>query len=881
MSFNRNALAVLTLFFSLILSACGGGGSGTIEIEPIEEDISITVNNLADGETVTETLNMQVTVSGPTSLLSSIASVEYWLDGTKKTSADISNKFSDFNLQIPLGCSACNDESNHTFEIKLFDGDNELLASISQDFTYDIADAEDGDDDGANDGSADGSSDGSADGSADGNNDGSADGNDDGSADGNDDGSADGNDDGSSDGSADGSADGNDDGSADGSDDGDSDDTTKPVITTFNINQASPVDEGTLVTLTAEVSDNEAVASVTVYNSSTKICDMDLLSGTSKIGTYQCNWDTLYSPGTFSMRVKATDSAGNTEESSTKSFVVNESTFTPPPKVDFQQVADFGDNPGDLKMFLYVPDGLTRNAPVVMALHGCNQNGKPITTTAGNPVAHATGHALGFKMDSGWTELADEYKFIVIFPEQTVRVTNPNDTNKVNNDFACFNWAGFYGYNIGRDQGESASLIDMLEYVQSNYSTDLDGIFITGLSAGAGMTTAMLTHYPDIFNAGAPMAGVTFGCAHYDGLKGDDLQDRAFDCMGVTKEFQKKNLGQADEMMPEDLKHSPEEWAEMVNTFSPDNYTGSFPRIIIWQGSNDQYVDPDHLEESVKQWTEVHETTQTPSVTGKLKPSNSNHIYNEYIDSEGNIKVASVKVTGMLHGIAVDPGISTDQGGTCTSGANRVNSTCPSNLTVAGMDVPWAHDWDIYSSYYTAQWWGLLDRSYPRRDEQSQPISLKISSPSGGDIVGTGSNIVTITASAAHTSGINRVEFSIDNEIICTTNSSPYSCDWNTTGYAETTKYNIKAEAFSNEGKSKTSSIYVWLKQQKAECVTATNYEHIQANRAENCTINYIPSACAVGSGDNLGQPGVEAWSPSTSLEQTTSGYWEIVDSCD
>src|SRR4051812_4908882 len=38
------------------------------------------------------------------------------------------------------------------------------------------------------------------------------------------------------------------------------------------------------------------------------------------------------------------------------------------------QVPSFAPNPGNLRMFKYVPDGLPAGAPLVVALHGCTQS---------------------------------------------------------------------------------------------------------------------------------------------------------------------------------------------------------------------------------------------------------------------------------------------------------------------------------------------------------------------------------------------------------------------------------------------------------------------------------------------------------------------------
>ena len=88
---------------------------------------------------------------------------------------------------------------------------------------------------------------------------------------------------------------------------------------------------------------------------------------------------------------------------------------------------DFGSNPGNLRMLSYVPQGLPKGRPLVVALHGCTQT------------------AAVYDYGSGWSNLADKHKFAVLFPEQQ-RANNPNN---------CFNW--FLASDTRRDQGEALS----------------------------------------------------------------------------------------------------------------------------------------------------------------------------------------------------------------------------------------------------------------------------------------------------------------------------------------------------------------------------------------------------------------------------------------
>ena len=77
------------------------------------------------------------------------------------------------------------------------------------------------------------------------------------------------------------------------------------------------------------------------------------------------------------------------------------------------QVTSFGSNPGGLRMWKYVPPGMPAHAPLVLALHACSQQAADY-------------------VKAGWNELADQYQFYVVYPEQTT----------VNNGLTCFNWAG-------------------------------------------------------------------------------------------------------------------------------------------------------------------------------------------------------------------------------------------------------------------------------------------------------------------------------------------------------------------------------------------------------------------------------------------------------
>ena len=90
-----------------------------------------------------------------------------------------------------------------------------------------------------------------------------------------------------------------------------------------------------------------------------------------------------------------------------------------------QEVASFGSNPGNLRMFVYAPDALPSDPALLVALHGCTQN------------------AADFDRGTGWSTLADRFGFVGLYAEQP----------RSNNPQGCFSW--FLPDDIARDRGEA------------------------------------------------------------------------------------------------------------------------------------------------------------------------------------------------------------------------------------------------------------------------------------------------------------------------------------------------------------------------------------------------------------------------------------------
>lgn len=174
------------------------------------------------------------------------------------------------------------------------------------------------------------------------------------------------------------------------------------------------------------------------------------------------------------------------------------------------------------------------------------------------------------------------------------------------------------------------------------------------------MTADLLADYPDVFAGGSVDSGLPAQCA--------TTQAAASQC-----QYGSMNL-------------TPAQWGDKVRASNP-GYSGPWPRVAIWQGASDYTVYPVNATELRDQWTNVWGIGQTASSTQSLPGGTTLSVYN---DSAGKPAVELYQISGMAHGLAVDPGSATEQCG--ATGAYYIKTIC--------------------SSYYTARFWGL-DGSHP------------------------------------------------------------------------------------------------------------------------------------------------------------------------
>ncbi len=279
-----------------------------------------------------------------------------------------------------------------------------------------------------------------------------------------------------------------------------------------------------------------------------------------------------------------------------------------------------------LEFRTHVPQNAGQDAPLVVALHGCDQS------------------MADYERESGWSDLADRYGFIVLYAGQP----------HCNNPMGCFNW--FDPAHIRRGAGEVAEIKENVDITRGQHSIDPDRIFVTGISAGAAMGVALLAAYPEDFAGGAVAASLPYriSTGRHD----------AFPSMLIGKD------------------KTPQEWGDLVRETHP-GYEGSYPTLAIFHGTADRAVNPVNMRELKEQWIDLHGI----DLNADSEETLAGHTRKEYQDENGQARVVTYAISGMGHALPVDPGTGPGQGGATGK---------------------WSKDVDLYSSHHALVFWGLV-----------------------------------------------------------------------------------------------------------------------------------------------------------------------------
>ncbi|WP_066661249.1 MULTISPECIES: extracellular catalytic domain type 1 short-chain-length polyhydroxyalkanoate depolymerase [unclassified Sphingomonas] len=253
-----------------------------------------------------------------------------------------------------------------------------------------------------------------------------------------------------------------------------------------------------------------------------------------------------------------------------------------------RELRDFGSNPGALGAHYYVPPTVRQGAPLVVVMHGCTQN------------------AVDYDIGSGWSQLAEEQGFALLFPEQ----------RRTNNFNLCFNW--YEPAHIRRGAGEPLSIAQMIDTMATRHGIDRSRVFVNGLSAGGAMTSVMLATYPELFAGGAIIAGLPFGSA--------------------------ASVSQALDRMRGSGSPGDALLAAAIAKASP--HSGPWPTVSIWHGTSDHVVGIANADAILKQWQAMHGVAANPDHSDII----DGVPHRVWQDANGRVVIEEYRVPGMGHG---------------------------------------------------------------------------------------------------------------------------------------------------------------------------------------------------------------------------------------
>lgn len=249
---------------------------------------------------------------------------------------------------------------------------------------------------------------------------------------------------------------------------------------------------------------------------------------------------------------------------------------------------EFGSNPGELSASYF--QGEITNKSLIVLLHGCVQQGETLAE------------------QTGLMALAKKKQFSLLIPQQSQN----------NNIKGCFNW--FSTQDIEKDQGESLSIKNMINTV--NAEQNFKNIYIIGLSAGGAMASSMVVNYPELFTAGAIVAGIPYPCA--------DNLITAIACM-------RTGPSQTAEQLTILIKQ--------LNKVQPH-----WPSLSIFTGDKDAVVNPKNSQQLAVHWAQLTESAQQPSIS-----QYKGYQVSQWYGKNKQTNVELIEIENMGHGITVTP----------------------------------------------------------------------------------------------------------------------------------------------------------------------------------------------------------------------------------
>ncbi|WP_018130341.1 extracellular catalytic domain type 1 short-chain-length polyhydroxyalkanoate depolymerase [Effusibacillus pohliae] len=262
---------------------------------------------------------------------------------------------------------------------------------------------------------------------------------------------------------------------------------------------------------------------------------------------------------------------------------------------------------GSRPYFVYTPANYSPSSkvPLIVMLHGCTQT--------------PADFAAGTQMNA----LADQYNFIVVYPQQT----------STYNQNQCWNW--FNPSHQSRGSGEPAIIAGIVQTVEQNttrWNIDTNRVYVAGLSAGAAMSVIMGATYPDIFAA-----------------------------IGVHSGLEYKAATDTNSALTAMRQGGPNPSQQGQAAY---NAMGSYARevpTIVFQGTGDYTVYPINGDQVVQQWMATNHLASnntynadfshpSSTTTGQVSGTNGkSYTVYQWNDNNANVIQEYWKVNGMGH----------------------------------------------------------------------------------------------------------------------------------------------------------------------------------------------------------------------------------------
>jgi poly(hydroxyalkanoate) depolymerase family esterase len=218
-------------------------------------------------------------------------------------------------------------------------------------------------------------------------------------------------------------------------------------------------------------------------------------------------------------------------------------------------------------MYIYVPDKLATNPPILVVAHFCGGSASQVFQQA---------------QGGGVVAAADKYGFIMVLPQ----TTNPATSAK------CWD-VGSKASLTHDGGGDTQAVAQMVKYAITTYNADANRVYATGDSSGGMMTQALLAVYPDVFKAGASFAGVPAGCWS---AGWSPQSNWGSTCAG------------GNDIM------TAQQWGDLVRGMYP-GYSGHRPRVQLFHGDADALISYKNFGEAIKEWTNVLGLATSPTST--------------------------------------------------------------------------------------------------------------------------------------------------------------------------------------------------------------------------------------------------------------------------